>query len=190
LSIVSFGATGQGEHGAGAGGVDEFEGTPYLDPKPADCRDAVHPGAWNSRPAAAAGDRALRLGSTRRPNSAAFGETEANMRGPPRPEIRNRVAAVLDERLPGDVGGANVFGNGVELRFLVTHHPTVNFPFSQGGHSIEIDHLTAAFDRGWSTIPPLPRLVSTRCHALRSSTTRFAVPEDTSSGPAFLALAR
>jgi hypothetical protein len=45
------------------------------------------------------------------------------MRVPPRLKICNRVAAVLDECLPGDVGGEDVFGNGVEQRILVLEEP-------------------------------------------------------------------
>lgn len=36
-----------GEHRAGAGGVEEFDGPAHRDPKTADCRNAVHPGTQN-----------------------------------------------------------------------------------------------------------------------------------------------
>jgi hypothetical protein len=41
------------------------------------------------------------------------------MRVPPGPEVRHRVAGVLDECLFGDVGGEYVLGDGVEQRVLV-----------------------------------------------------------------------
>jgi len=36
------------------------------------------------------------------------------MRVPPRPEVRDRVAVVLGERLAGDIGGEDVLDDGVE----------------------------------------------------------------------------